>query len=168
MEVFGLAGWSGSGKTTLIKRLIPVLISRGISVSTIKHAHHSFDIDEPGKDSFEHRLAGADEVLISSKNRWAIIHENKGFMEPELSDLLRKLSPVNLVLVEGFKNTKFKKLEIYRDANKKPLLHKNDTNICAVASDIGLTNIEVPVFDLDDIKTISEFIMQNTGLLETL
>ena len=168
MEVFGLAGWSGSGKTTLIKRLIPVLTDRGISVSTIKHAHHSFDIDEPGKDSFEHRLAGAEEVLISSENRWAIIHENKGFMEPELSDLLSKLSPVNLVLVEGFKNLKFQKLEIYREANKKPLLQKNDTNICAVVSDIGLTNIEVPVFGLDDIKTISEFIMQNTGLLETL
>ena len=168
MEVFGLAGWSGSGKTTLIKRLIPALTNRGISVSTVKHAHHSFDIDEPGKDSFEHRLAGAGEVLISSKNRWAIIHENKGFIEPELSDLLRKLSPVNIVLIEGFKNTKFKKLEIYREANKKPLLQKNDPNICAVASDISLCNIEVPVFDLDDIKTISEFIMQNTGLLETL
>ena len=107
-KIFIFNGEMGSGKTTLIKRLIPFLTDRGISVSTIKHAHHSFDIDEPGKDSFEHRLAGADEVLISSKNRWAIIHENKGFMEPGLSDLLSKLSPVNLVLVEGFKNTKFK------------------------------------------------------------
>ena len=168
MEVFGLAGWSGSGKTSLIKRLIPVLISRGISVSTIKHAHHSFDIDKPGKDSFEHRQVGAGEVLISSENRWAIIHENKGFLEPELSELLTKLSPVNLVLVEAFKNTKFKKIEVYREANKKPLLQKNDSNICAVASDIVLSDIEVPVFDLDDINTISKFIMRKTGLLETL
>ena len=133
MKVFGLAGWSGSGKTTLLKRLIPILTSKGISVSTIKHAHHTFDIDRPGKDSFEHRLAGASEVLITSKTRWALMHENKGSDEPILENLLKKLSAVDLVLLEGFKKETHKKLEVYRALNGKPLLQKNDPNICGIA-----------------------------------
>lgn len=168
MKVFGLAGWSGSGKTTLLKRLIPVLTSKDISVSTIKHAHHTFDIDRPGKDSFEHRLAGASEVLITSKTRWALMHENKGSDEPILESLLKKLSAVDLVLLEGFKKETHKKLEVYRASNGKPLLQKNDLNICGIASDIQLDNTTVPVFDLNDVESIAKFIMQSSGFLETL
>ena len=165
MEVFGLAGWSGSGKTTLVKQLIPLLVSKGISVSTLKHAHHSFDIDKPGKDSFEHRLAGANEVLISSAKRWAIIHENRKLEEANLKSLLAKFSAVDLVLVEGFKNESHKKLEVYREINGKPLLQQNDPNICGIASDIQLNNLEVPVFDINDIESISHFIIRQSRLI---
>jgi len=167
MEVFGLAGWSGSGKTTLVKKLIPVLVSKGISVSTLKHAHHSFDIDKPGKDSFEHRLAGPNEVVISSAKRWAIIHENREFEEANLKSLLAKFSEVDLVLVEGFKTESYEKLEVYREINGKPLLQQNDPNICGVASDIQINNLEVPVFDINDIESISHFIICHSGLIET-
>src|SRR4051812_13927869 len=116
MRVIGFAGWSGAGKTTLLRRLIPVLVRRGLSVSTLKHAHHAFDIDQPGKDSWEHRQAGATEVLIGSANRWALMHELRGGPEPGLDDLLRRLSPVNLVLVEGFKRGSQAKIEVHRAA----------------------------------------------------
>ena len=138
MRIIGLAGWSGSGKTTLITKLIPRLIARGISVSTLKHAHHGFDLDQPGKDSFFHRAAGATEVIISSAKRWAILHELREQPEWDLAALVGKMSPVDLVLVEGFKRDAFPKLEIHRIANGKPLIHPEDPHIVAVASDSAL------------------------------
>ena len=138
MRIIGLAGWSGSGKTTLIKKLIPRLIARGITVSTLKHAHHGFDLDQPGKDSFFHRTAGATEVIISSAKRWAILHELREQPEWDMAALVGKMSPVDLVLVEGFKRDAFPKLEIHRIANGKPLIHPEDPHIVAVASDSAL------------------------------
>src|SRR6185312_11375214 len=135
MRVIGFAGWSGAGKTTLLRRLIPVLVGHGLRVSTLKHAHHQFDVDKPGKDSWEHRQAGATEVLVGSAHRWALMHELRGAPEPELDALLGRLSPVDLVLVEGFKRGPLPKIEVHRTANGKPLLHPDDPAIVAVATD---------------------------------
>src|SRR5262249_50377293 len=126
MRVIGLAGWSGSGKTTLLTRLIPRLVARGLCVSTVKHAHHSFDVDQPGKDSHAHRAAGATEVLVGAQSRWALVHELRDAAEPSLRELLRKLSPVDLVLIEGYKREPHPKLEVYRRGNGKPLLQPDD------------------------------------------
>jgi len=145
MRIIGLAGWSGSGKTTLITKLIPRLIARGVKVSTLKHAHHGFDLDQPGKDSFFHRAAGATEVIISSAKRWAILHELREEPEWNLGGLVAKMSPVDLVLFEGFKRDVFPKLEIHRAANGKPLIHPDDPHIVAIASDIALPQAKVPV-----------------------
>src|SRR5437667_7995384 len=134
MRIIGLAGWSGSGKTTLLAKVIPRLVVRGLKVSTLKHAHHGFDVDQPGKDSHTHRAAGATEVLVSSANRWALMHELRGEDEMTLDTLLEKLSPVDLVLVEGFKREAHPKLEVYRASVGKPPLHPGDPNIVAVAS----------------------------------
>ena len=149
MRMIGLAGWSGAGKTTLLARLIPILRARGLRVSTIKHAHHSFDLDQPGKDSHTHRLAGATQVLISSAQRWALMHELRGEPEPELPALLGQLAPVDLVLVEGFKRGRHPKLEIYRAAVGKPPLHTDDPHIVAIASDTPLPAATIPVLALD-------------------
>src|ERR1700751_3709784 len=130
-RVIGLAGWSGAGKTTLLTKLVPRLVARGLEVSTIKHAHHSFDLDQPGKDSHSHRLAGATEVLVSSSVRWALLHELRGAAEMRLEDLLGKLAPVDLVIVEGFKRARHPKLEVYRAAIGKPPLHGDDPKIVA-------------------------------------
>src|SRR5918911_3749772 len=135
MRIFGLAGWSGSGKTTLMVKLLPEIRRRGLAVSTVKHAHHAFDVDQPGKDSYEHRRAGATEVLVSSANRWALMHENRGAPEPSLEALLAKLVPVDLVLVEGFKRHAHFKLEVHRPSLGKPLLCVDDPWIIGVASD---------------------------------
>jgi molybdopterin-guanine dinucleotide biosynthesis protein B len=159
MRIIGLAGWSGSGKTTLITKLIPQLIARGIRVSTLKHAHHGFDLDQPGKDSFFHRVAGATEVIISSAKRWAILHELREEPEWDLHGLVAKMSPVDLVLVEGFKRDAFPKLEIHRAANGKPLIHPEDPHIIAVASDIALPQAKVPVIDLNDIEAIADLLL---------
>jgi molybdopterin-guanine dinucleotide biosynthesis protein B len=161
MRIIGLAGWSGSGKTTLIKKLIPRLIARGIAVSTLKHAHHGFDLDQPGKDSFFHRTAGATEVIISSAKRWAILHELREQPEWDLSALVGKMSPVDLVLVEGFKRDAFPKLEIHRIANGKPLIHPEDPHIVAVASDSALPQAKVPVVDLNDIEAIADLLLKH-------
>lgn len=161
MRIIGLAGWSGSGKTTLIKKLIPRLIARGIAVSTLKHAHHGFDLDQPGKDSFFHRTAGATEVIISSAKRWAILHELREQPEWDLAALVGKMSPVDLVLVEGFKRDAFPKLEIHRIANGKPLIHPEDPHIVAVASDSALPAAQVPVVDLNDIEAIADLLLKN-------
>ena len=160
MRIIGLAGWSGSGKTTLITKLIPRLLERGIRVSTLKHAHHGFDLDRPGKDSFMHRAAGATEVIISSAKRWAILHELRE-AEPEwdLAALVAKMSPVDLVLVEGFKRDAFPKLEIHRIANGKPLLYPQDPHIVAVASDSALPSVALPVLDLNDIGPIADLLL---------
>lgn len=164
MKVFGLAGWSGSGKTTLAVRLIPALVERGLRVSTIKHAHHAFDVDTPGKDSYEHRHAGASEVLVSSASRWALMHEHRGAPEPRLPELLRKLSPVDLVLVEGFKQEKHAKLEVWRRSLGKPLLAPGDPQVVAVASDGPVPEADRPVLPLDDIGDIADFIVVTCGL----
>ena len=161
MRIIGLAGWSGSGKTTLIKKLIPRLLARGISVSTLKHAHHGFDLDQPGKDSFFHRTAGATEVIISSAKRWAILHELREQPEWDLAALVGKMSPVDLVLVEGFKRDAFPKLEIHRIANGKPLIHPEDPHIVAVASDSALPAAAVPVVDLNDIEAIADLLLKH-------
>jgi molybdopterin-guanine dinucleotide biosynthesis protein MobB len=164
MRIFGVAGWSGSGKTTLLTRLIPALVARGVTVSTIKHAHHNFDIDQPGKDSWKHRQAGASEVLISSVARWALMHEHRGAREPGLGELLAHLSPVDLVIVEGFKADAFPKLEIHRPALGKPLLYPDDPDIVAVASDVVLPGIPLPRLALDDIAAIASFILAHCQL----
>jgi molybdopterin-guanine dinucleotide biosynthesis protein B len=159
MRIFGLAGWSGSGKTTLLAQLIPELTSRGVSVSTLKHAHHAFDLDQPGKDSWRHRAAGASEVMISSVNRWALIHENRGASEAGFDELVRRMTPVDLLLVEGFKEVPFAKLEVHRPALGKPLLCRDNPNIVAVASDAPLSGVTVPVLALDDVAAIARFIL---------
>jgi len=161
MRIIGLAGWSGSGKTTLIKKLIPRLLARGISVSTLKHAHHGFDLDQPGKDSFFHRAAGATEVIISSAKRWAILHELREQPEWDLAALVGKMSPVDLLLVEGFKRDAFPKLEIHRIANGKPLIHPEDPHIVAVASDSALPAALVPLVDLNDIEAIADLLLKH-------
>jgi molybdopterin-guanine dinucleotide biosynthesis adapter protein len=155
MRIIGLAGWSGSGKTTLVIRVIPVLARRGLKVATVKHAHHQFDIDQPGKDSWLHRQAGASEVAIVSSRRWALIHELDEAPEPRLADILQKLSPVDLVIVEGFKRHAHPKLEVYRAAVGKPLLHPDDDCIVAVATDGPLPQAAVPVVMLDDVEGIA-------------
>jgi molybdopterin-guanine dinucleotide biosynthesis protein B len=158
MQVFGLAGWSGSGKTTLMTRLLPALLQRGVTVSTIKHAHHAFDVDQPGKDSYRHREAGATEVMISSENRWALMHELRGAAEPSLDELLRHMSPVDLVIVEGFKRAAVPKLEIYRASVGKPLLAPGDSTIVAIASDLPVEGIgTLRRFALDDVGAIADF-----------
>lgn len=160
MRIIGLAGWSGSGKTTLIKKLIPSLIARGSSVSTLKHAHHGFDLDQPGKDSFFHRAAGATEVIISSARRWAILHELREKPEWDLPALVAKMSPVDLVLVEGFKRDAFPKLEIHRAANGKPLIHPDDPHIVAIAADIALPQAKIPVIDLNNVEAIADLLLK--------
>ncbi|GAU81098.1 molybdopterin-guanine dinucleotide biosynthesis protein B [Bosea sp. BIWAKO-01] len=159
MRVIGLAGWSGAGKTTLLTRLIPELTRRGVSVSTVKHAHHGFDLDKPGKDSYEHRQAGAHEVLISSERRWALMHELRGEPEAQLPDLLLRLSPVDLVIIEGFKREPHLKIEVHRAANGKPPLHPGDPMIVAIACDSAFPEAGCPVVDLDDIAAIAEIVL---------
>jgi molybdopterin-guanine dinucleotide biosynthesis protein B len=163
-KIFGLAGWSGSGKTTLLCTLIPALIARGVTVSTIKHAHHTFDIDKPGKDSFEHRRAGATEVLIASARRWALMHENREGLEPTIEEYLARMTPVDLLLVEGLKREPHPKLEVHRPSIGKPLLCRDDPNVVAVASDGPIEDIGVPQLDLNDVEAIAAFILAHCGL----
>tara|TARA_B100001758_G_C18241731_1_gene520940 strand:+ start:369 stop:857 length:489 start_codon:yes stop_codon:yes gene_type:complete len=160
MKIFGFAGWSGSGKTTLIINLIPELVGRGLSVSTMKHAHHNFDIDQPGKDSYEHRQAGASEVMISASNRWALMHEVRENNEPSIDELIVRMTPVDLLLVEGFKSHPHPKMEVHRPVVGKPLLQINDPAIIAVASDEKLNDLSVPIFNLNDIVGIADFIIE--------
>lgn len=160
MDIFGIVGWSGSGKTTLIVKLIPELVGRGLSISTMKHAHHDFDIDQPGKDSYEHRKAGAVEVMVSASKRWALMHEVRDENEPGVDELIAQMSPVNLLLVEGFKWHAHPKMEIHRPAVGKPLLQPDDSEIIAVACDEKLPGLSVPVFDLNHISGIAGFILE--------
>ena len=168
MRIIGLAGWSGSGKTTLLTKVIPRIVARGLKVSTVKHAHHSFDMDRPGKDSHSHRMAGATEVLVGSANRWAVVHELRGEAEPTLPALLRKASPVDLVLVEGYKGESHPKLEVYRAANGKPLLHPGDPAIVAIASDTPLSGVRIPVLDLNDIEGITDILLRHAVPLDRI
>ena len=167
MRVIGLAGWSGAGKTTLLARLIPYFTGQGLRVSTIKHAHHAFDVDTPGKDSWIHRQSGASEVLVSSSQRWALMHELRGTEEPPLPELLRKLSPVDLVIVEGFKTDPHRKIEVYRAANDKGFLFPNDPAIVGIASDVSVETT-LPVAHLDDIAAIATLIERAAMPIETV
>lgn len=163
MKAFGFAGWSGSGKTTLIEQLIPRFNMQGLKVSLIKHAHHNFDVDQPGKDSYRHREAGCQEVLVTSARRWVLMHELRGAEEPGLEAQMKLISPCDLLLVEGFKRYAMPKLEIYRKENGKAFLHPEDPNIVAVASDVPV-DTGLPTFDLNDYDAIAEFIIAYNGL----
>jgi molybdopterin-guanine dinucleotide biosynthesis protein B len=166
MRVIGIAGWSGSGKTTLLTRIIPRLVARGLSVSTLKHAHHAFDVDTPGKDSHTHRTAGATEVLVSSANRWALMHELRGAPEPGLDVLLTRLSPVDLVVVEGFKAWPVTKVEVYRKDVGKPPLHPDDKHILGIASDTPFPNSGRPVVALDDLDAVLALMLDCSEAIE--
>ena len=165
MKVFGIAGWSGSGKTTLLEKLIPCFTGRGLKVSVIKHAHHGFDIDRPGKDSYRHREAGASEVLLACGERWALMHERRNGPEPALAELLARLAPCDLVLVEGFKQEPVPKLEVYRPENGKPPLFPGRPDIVAVAADVPL-DTALPVLPLDDMVAIADFVIHHLDLQE--
>ncbi len=162
MKVFGFAGWSGSGKTTLIEQLIPRFVERGLKVSLIKHAHHSFEVDHPGRDSYRHREAGCKEVIVVSEKRWVVMHELRGEPEPSLDDQIGRVSPCDLLLVEGYKGYPLPKLEVWRRENGKPLLHPEDEHIVAIASDIVLET-KLPRFDLNDHDGIGNFILSYSG-----
>lgn len=164
MKVFGIVGWKNSGKTTLVERLVTEITGRGISVSTVKHAHHAFDIDQPGKDSYRHRAAGAREVLLASRNRWALMHELRRRDEPTLDFLLGKLGDVDLVLIEGYKRDRHAKIEAHREGARADLIVWSDETILAVASKSPPVGLAVPVLDLDDIAAIADFILARTGL----
>lgn len=159
MKVIGLAGWSGAGKTTLVLKLIPELSRRGLRVSTIKHAHHAFDVDTPGKDSYEHRKAGAHEVLVTSSQRFALMRDLRGAPEPSLAEHLARLAPVDLVIVEGFKREAIPKIEVFRAANGKPFLHPNDARIVALASDLAEPPAHLPHAGIDDAAGVADLIV---------
>ena len=167
MKVFGLAGYSGSGKTTLMVKLLPELVARGLQVSTVKHAHHNFDVDKPGKDSFEHRAAGATEVMVSSARRWALMHELRGDTEADLKGLIARMTPVDLVLVEGFKREDHAKIEVVRGDGAKPALADRDPKVVAIASDQPIPDTNLPVLDLSDVTAIADFIVDHCELAAT-
>ena len=163
MKTFGFAGWSGSGKTTLIEKLIPLFVARGIKVALVKHAHHAFDVDKPGKDSYRHRKAGCAEVLVTSSRRWVLMHELHGTPEPGLAEHIKRISPCDLLLVEGFKREHVPKLEVYRAEVGELLLHPHDEDIVAVASDKRM-DTKLPQFDLNQPQAIADFILEHVGL----
>jgi molybdopterin-guanine dinucleotide biosynthesis protein B len=163
MRIFGFAGWSGSGKTTLIEQLIPRFVQRGRRVSLIKHAHHTFDVDQPGKDSYRHRQAGAAEILVTSSRRWVLMHELRGAHEPSFEDQVKRISPCDLLLVEGFKHAPIPKLEVWRKETGEPLLHPNDPHIVAVASDARIET-KLPLLNLNDVDEICNFILKKLEL----
>jgi molybdopterin-guanine dinucleotide biosynthesis protein B len=163
MKIIGIAGYSGSGKTTLIEKVIPLLVGEGLRVSLIKHAHHEFDVDQPGKDSYRHRHAGCSEVLVSSSKRWALMHELRGAAESTLQELLAQLSPCDLVIVEGYKSEPIAKVEVHRRANQTPVLHIDDPHVVAIATDEPL-DTTLPQLALDDAAAVARFIMQHLGL----
>ena len=163
MKIIGIAGYSGSGKTTLIEKVIPLLVAEGVRVSLVKHAHHEFDVDQAGKDSYRHRHAGCSEVLVSSSKRWALMHELRGAPEPSLQDQLKQLSPCDLVIVEGYKSAPIPKLEVHRRAGTTPLLFPEDAHVIAVATDEPL-DTKLPQLDLDDAPAVARFIIQHLGL----
>jgi molybdopterin-guanine dinucleotide biosynthesis protein B len=164
----GIVGWSGSGKTSLLVALLPILKARGLTVSTMKHAHHRFDLDRPGKDSFRHRAAGASEVLVVTSSRWVLMHESRDEAEPAIEDLIERMTPVDLLLIEGFKTHSHPKLEIHRHSEGKPLLCPDDPEIVAIATDQPLPRMPVPQLDLNHPGSIAEFILVHTGLDQNL
>jgi molybdopterin-guanine dinucleotide biosynthesis protein B len=163
MKIIGIAGYSGSGKTTLIEKVIPLLVAEGLRVSLVKHAHHEFDVDQPGKDSYRHRHAGCTEVLVSSSKRWALMHELRGAGEPTLQEQLTQLSPCDLVIVEGYKAAPIPKIEVHRRDSKAPLLHPEDAHVVAVATDEAL-DTALPQIDLDDAGAVARFVVKFLGL----
>jgi molybdopterin-guanine dinucleotide biosynthesis protein B len=163
MKIFGFAGYSGSGKTTLIEKLIPLFVQRGLKVSLIKHAHHTFDVDQPGKDSFRHRHAGCTEVLVTSSRRWALMHELRGAAEPTLKEQMERLSLCDLLLVEGFKHEPIPKLEVYRAEVGESMIHPHDSNIIAIASDAKVDS-HLPQLDLNAPEAIAAFVLKHVGL----
>jgi molybdopterin-guanine dinucleotide biosynthesis protein B len=163
MKIFGFAGWSGSGKTTLIEQLIPRFVQRGFSVSLIKHAHHTFDVDHPGKDSYRHRHAGAAEILVSSSRRWVLMHELRGAQQPSFDEQVKRISPCDLLLVEGFKFAPIPKLEVWRAETGEPLLHPNDAHIVAIASDARIET-KLPLLSLNDVDGIARFVLGHLKL----
>ncbi len=167
-RVLGIAGWSGAGKTTLLTRLIPLLVSRGLRVATLKHAHHSFDVDQPGKDSYEHRKAGASEVIVSSARRWVQMHEIGAGAEATLPELLAKVSPCDLVLVEGFKTERYPKIEIFRASVGKAPLYPEDDLIVAVASDEPLSGIGVPCVNVNDMGAVADLVLSQAQPIEAV
>jgi molybdopterin-guanine dinucleotide biosynthesis protein B len=167
-RVLGVAGWSGSGKTTLMTKLIPLLVGRGVRVATLKHAHHAFDVDQPGKDSYEHRKAGACEVIVSSARRWVQMHEVGDGPEATLAQLIARLSPCDLVLVEGFKTGQHPKMEVFRRAVGKTPLHPEDPRIIAIASDQDFPGAGIPRVDINDIEAIAEMVLAHAEPLEKL
>ncbi len=167
MKVIGLAGWSGAGKTTLLSRAIPLFVGNGLRVSVIEHAHHNFDVDVPGKDSWVHRQSGATEVLVSSANRWALMHELRGASEPRLPQLLEKMSAVDLVVVEGFKSEAHRKIEVHRAANGKPLLFPGDPEIAGIATD-AVVETALPTAHLDDIEAVAAMMLKSAMSVEDL
>src|SRR5262245_55287296 len=168
MRVIGLAGWSGSGKTTLLAKIIPLLVARGYTVSTVKHAHHNFDVDTPGKDSHVHRMAGATEVLVASGRRWALMHELRDAPEPSIHELLPKMSPVDLVLIEGFKAAQHTRIEVYRRDVGKPPLHPDSPQIAGIVSDTPFPDAGRPVVHIDDIDGVVELVLAKAERLETM
>ena len=158
MKIFGVTGWKNSGKTGLVERLVAEFIHRGLSVSTVKHAHHTFDVDHPGRDSYRHRVAGAKEVLLVSKNRWAIMHELRDEDEPNLAEILTKIEKVDLVIIEGFKRDRHPKIEAFREETKTQVIALKDDTIVAVAAGSSLPDLSIPVFDLDSTSEIADFI----------
>jgi molybdopterin-guanine dinucleotide biosynthesis protein B len=167
-RVLGIAGWSGSGKTTLLTKLIPLLVGRGLRIATLKHAHHAFDVDKPGKDSYEHRKAGAGEVIISSSQRWVQMHELDGGAEATLLELLRRLSPCDLILVEGYKGEKHAKIEVFRQAAGKEPLYPSDEHIVAIATDQMMAGAAIPVVDLNDIDAVGNRVLASAEPLDSL
>jgi len=163
MKTFGFAGWSGSGKTTLIEKLIPLFVERGLRVSVLKHAHHTFDVDHPGKDSHRHRQAGAAEVLVTSSRRWVLMHELRGGKEPSFEEQIAHLSPCDLLIVEGFKYLPIPKLEVWRAVTGEPMLHPNDPDIVAVASDAKVATT-VPLLELNAHERIAAFVLGHLKL----
>ena len=163
MKIYGVVGWKNAGKTGLMERLVSEICDRGFTVSTVKHAHHVFDVDQPGKDSHRHRTAGATEVLLASRKRFALMHELREAEEPTLDQLLAKLSPVDLVLIEGYKRDAHPKIEAFRKETGNSLIATDDPTIRAVASDVDIT-VDRPVFDLNDTRAIADFILKEVGL----
>ena len=163
MKLYGVTGWKNAGKTGLMERLVQEFVARGIRVSTVKHAHHTFDVDHEGKDSHRHRIAGASEVLLASRNRFALMHELRDDDEPTLDMLLSKLAPVDLVLIEGYKRDRHPKIEAFRAETGNALIAPDDPTIRAIASDTPI-DLDRPVFDLNDTKSIADFITKEVGL----
>lgn len=164
MRLYGVVGWKNAGKTTLMEKLVAEIVGRGFSVSTVKHAHHSFDVDHEGKDSHRHRQAGAREVLVCSRQRWALMSETRDAPEPPLAELLARLAPVDLVLIEGYKRDRHPKVEAWRAETGAPMIAREDATVRAVATNAAVEGVAVPVLPLDDAAAVADFILSEVGL----
>ena len=163
MNIYGVIGWKNAGKTSLMERLVAEITARGLRVSTVKHVHHDVDLDHPGKDTYRHRMAGAEEVVLASANRMALLREHRGG-EPDLAVILARMAPVDLVLVEGYKRDTHPKIEVFRREAGHDLIQPIDPNVRAVATDAALAVLSVPLLDLNDTGAIADFILREVGL----